>query len=183
MATTPSPSEMSATVARLPPQGQARTSTQSMRRRSWAHSIREPTRFTPPFPRLVRGRFRTAFSLSPPTRSGDVASPLATNGDATSGFFAVRFFLARGNLGVAPALPVSRGTTVARNGERGPNTPDKRWSGNRGGGIKLASLAKSCIGILARCVAPLRLGLRRRYATRPSARIDRRSKPHFGRAP
>ena len=65
----------------------------------------------------------------------------------------------------------------------GAHLRDKRWSGNRGGGIKLASLAKNCIGILARCVAPLRLGLRRRYATRPSARIDRRSKPHFGRAP
>jgi hypothetical protein len=56
-----------------------------------------------------------AFSLPPP-RSGDVPSPLATNGDASSGFFAVRFFfLARGNVGVAKALATGpRGTTEAR---------------------------------------------------------------------
>ena len=138
-----------------------------MRRRSWAHSIREPTGFTTPSPRLVRGPLRTALSRSPKARSGDVLSPLATNGDAASGFFAVRFFfLVRGNLGVAPALAGPRGTTSARNGERGPNTPDKGCSGNRGGGIKLASLAKNCIGIITRCVAPLRLGLRRRYLPR-----------------
>ena len=154
-----------------------------MRRRSWAHAIREPPGFTTPSPRLVRGRLRAAFSLSRP-RSGNVASPLATNGDAASGFFAVRFFfLARDNVGVAPALAGPRGTTAARSGERGPNTPDKRWSGNRGGGIKLDSRAKHCIGVITRCVAPLRLGLRRRYATRPSRSFDRRSKPHSGRAP
>ncbi|MEO5727839.1 MAG: hypothetical protein ABI134_33475 [Byssovorax sp.] len=65
------------------------------------------------------------------------------NGDASSGVFAIRFFfLARGNVAVAPALAGPRGTTAARSGERGPNTPDKRWSGNRGGGIKLDSRAK-----------------------------------------
>jgi hypothetical protein len=154
-----------------------------MRRRSWAHAIREPTGFTTPSPRLVRGRLRPAFSLSPP-RSGDVPSPLAANTDASSGFFAVRFFfLARGNVGVAPALAKGpRGTTAARSGERGPNTPDKRWSGNRGGGIKLASRDRNCTGVITRCVAPLRLGLRRRYAARPSARIDKRSKLNGGRA-
>ena len=112
-------------------------------------------------------------------------SPLATNSDASSGFFAFRFcFLARGNVGVAPAFATGpRGTTAARSGDRGPNTPDKRCNGNRGGGIRLASRDKNCIGVIARCVAPLRLGLRRRSATRPSARIDQRSKPHFGRAP
>jgi len=110
-----------------------------MRRRSWAHAIREPPGFTTPSPRLVRGRLRATFSLSRP-RSGNVPSPLATNGDASSGFFAVRFFfLARGNVAVAEALATGpRGTTEARSGERGPNTPDKRWSGKRGGGIKLA---------------------------------------------
>jgi hypothetical protein len=115
-----------------------------MRRRSWAHSIREPTGFTTPSPRLVRGRLRTAFSLSPPTRSGDVPSPPATNGDASSGFFAVRFFfLARGNLAVAEALATGpRGTTEARSGERGPNTPDKRWSGKRGGGTPAANYGR-----------------------------------------
>jgi hypothetical protein len=46
-------------------------------------------------------------------------------------------FLARGNVGVAPALGGPCGTTAARSGERGPNTPDRRWSGNRSGGIKL----------------------------------------------
>ena len=98
----------------------------------WAHSIRERTGFTTPSPRLVRGWLGTAFSLAPPTRSGDVLSPLATNADASSGFFAVRFFfLARGTLGAAPALAGPRGTTAARNAERGPNTPDKRWNGNR----------------------------------------------------
>ena len=78
-----------------------------MRRRSSAHSIREPTGFTTPSPRLVRGRLPPAFSLSPP-RSGDVPSPLATNADASSGFFALRFFfLARGALALArlAALP------------------------------------------------------------------------------
>ena len=111
-------------------------------------------------------------------------SPLAANTDASSSFFAVRFFfLARGNVGVAPALAKGpRGTTAARSGERGPNTPDKRWSGNRGGGIKLASRDRNCTGVITRCVAPLRLGLRRRYAARPSARIDKRSKLNGGRA-
>ena len=62
-----------------------------------------------------------AFSLSPP-RSGDVPSPQATNGDASSGFFAVRFFfLARGNVGVAPAFATGpRGTTAARSGALRP---------------------------------------------------------------
>ena len=155
-----------------------------MRRRSWAHAIREPPGFTTPSPRLVRGRLRAAFSLSRP-RSGNVPSPLATNGDASSGFFAIRFFfffLARGNVAVAPALAGPRGTTAARNGERGPNTPDKRCKGNRGGGIKLASRDKHCTGGITRCVAPLRLGLRSRYATRPSGSFDRRSKLHSGRA-
>ena len=122
-----------------------------MRRRSWAHSIREPSGFTTPSPRLVRGPLRTALSLSP--RSGNVPSPLAANGDGdtSSGFFAVRFFfLARGNVGVAKPLAGPRGTTAARNAERGPNTPDKRWNGNRGGGIKLASLAKNCTGVITR---------------------------------
>ena len=154
-----------------------------MRRRSWAHAIREPPGFTTPSPRLVRGRLRPAFSLSPP-RSGDAPSALAANTDASSGFFAVRFFfLARGNVGVAPALAAARGTTAARNGERGPNTPDKRCNGNRGGGIKLERRDKNCTGVITRCVAPLRLGLRRRYATRPSARMDKRSKLNGGRAP
>jgi type VI secretion system VgrG family protein len=97
-------------------------STQSTRRRSWAHSILRPPGFTTPSPRLGRGRLRTAFSLSRP-RSGNVPSLLATNGDASSGFFAVRFgffFLARGNVAVAPALAAARGTTAARSGERGP---------------------------------------------------------------
>ena len=123
--------------------------------------------------------------LSPPRRSGDDASPLATNADASSGFFIVRFFfLARGTVGVAPPLATGpRGTTAARSGDRGPNTPDKRCNGNRGGGIKLARRDKNCTGVITRCVAPLRLGLRRRYATRPSARIDKRSKLNGGRAP
>ena len=134
MATTTSLSEMSATIARLPPHRHAKTSIQSMRRRSWAHAIREPPGFTTPSPRLVRGRLRTAFSLSRP-RSGNVPSPLATNGDASSGFFAIRFFfffffLARvraGVVGAAPALATGpRGTTAARHGERGANTPDRR---------------------------------------------------------
>lgn len=114
----------------------ALASTQSTRRRSWAHSILPPPAFTTPSPRLVRGRLRTAFSLSPPTRSGDVPTPLATNGDASSGFFAVRFFfLARGNVSVTPAFATGpRGTTAARSGDRGPNTHDKRCNGNRGGG-------------------------------------------------
>ena len=86
-----------------------------MRRRSWAHAIREPSGFTTPSPRLVRGRLGPAFSLSPP-RSGDAPSALAANTDASSCVFAVRFFfLARGNVGVAPALATGpRGTTAAR---------------------------------------------------------------------
>ena len=113
-----------------------------MRRRSWAHAIREPPGFTAPSPRLVRGRLRTAFSPSLP-RSGNVPSPLATNGDASSGVFAIRVFsLARGNVAVAPALAGPRGTTAARSGERGPNTPDKRWSGNRGGGTPAANYGR-----------------------------------------
>ena len=171
-----------ATIARRPPQGQARTSTQSMRRRSWAHAIREPTSFMTPAPRLVRGRLSAAFSLSRPP-SGNAPSPLAKNGDASSGFFAIRFFfLARGNVAVGPALAGPRGNTAARRSERGPNTPDKRWSGNRGGGIKLDRRDKDCAGVITRCVAPLRLGMHRRYATRPSGSFDRRSKPHSGRA-
>jgi hypothetical protein len=52
----------------------------------------------------VRGPFGAAFSLARP-RSRDVPSALATRGDAASGFVGVvRFFLARGNVGVAPAL-------------------------------------------------------------------------------
>jgi len=106
------------------------------------------------------------------------------NGDASSGVFAIRFFffLARGNVAVAPALAGPRGTTAARSGERGPNTPDKRWSGNRGGGIKLARRAKHRIGVITGCVAPLRLGMHRGHATRPSRSFDRRSKPPSGRA-
>ena len=49
-------SEMSATIVRRPPQGQAKTSTKWMRRRSDAHSSLEPTGFTTPSPRLVRGQ-------------------------------------------------------------------------------------------------------------------------------
>ena len=51
--------------------------------------------------------------------------PLATNGDASSGVFAIRFFffLARGNVAVTPALAGPRGTTAARSGERGPKRP------------------------------------------------------------
>jgi hypothetical protein len=60
MATTTSLSEMSATIARLPPHRHAKTSTQSMRRRSSAHAIRERPGFTTPSPRLVRGRLRAA---------------------------------------------------------------------------------------------------------------------------
>jgi len=71
-------------------------------------------------------------------RSGNVPSPLTTHGDASSGVFAIRFFcffffLARANVAVAPALAGPRGTTAARSGERGPNTPDKRWSAERRG--------------------------------------------------
>ena len=49
-------------------------------------------------------------------------SPLATNSDASSGFFAFRFcFLARGNVGVAPAFATGpRGTTAARGGAPRP---------------------------------------------------------------
>ena len=50
-------------------------STQSTPRKSWAHSIREPPGFTTPSPRLVRGRLRTALSLSPPPRRGLRALP------------------------------------------------------------------------------------------------------------
>lgn len=74
---------------------------------------------------------RTAFLLSP-RRSGDVSAVLATNGDASSGFFAVRFFfLARGNVGVAKALAGSRGTTEARNGERDTVSGDTQTEAGR----------------------------------------------------
>ncbi|MEO5725800.1 MAG: hypothetical protein ABI134_29830 [Byssovorax sp.] len=92
-----------------------------MRRRSWAHSIREPPGFTTPSPRLVRGRLRAAFSLSRP-RSGNVPSPLATNGDASSGVFAI-FFLARGNVAVAPALAGPRGTRCRAQQRARPEYP------------------------------------------------------------
>jgi len=109
----------------------------------WAHSIREPPAFTTPCPRLVDGRIRTAFSLSPPTCSGDVLSPLAPKGDACSGFFIVRFFflLARQRRR-HPALAGPRGTAAARNAERGPNTPDKRCNGNRGSGTLAANYGR-----------------------------------------
>jgi hypothetical protein len=127
-----------------------------------------------------------AFSLSRP-RSGDVPSAVETNGDESSGFvFVVRFVVFRGHRFVdgVPALATGpRGTTSARNGERGATTPDRRCSGNRGGGINAAILANQCTGVITRCVAPLRLGFRRRYATRPSGRIDRRSKRNGGRPP
>jgi hypothetical protein len=117
----------------------------------------------------VRGSLGAAGSLARP-RSGDVPSAVETNGDALSGFVGVVFrffFLARGNVGVAPALATGPlGTTAARNFERGPNTPDRRCNGKRGGGIKLDSRARNCIGVITRCVAPLRLGLRSRYLPR-----------------
>jgi hypothetical protein len=102
---------------RPPPTAPARQNIHPiMRPGSWAHSIREPPGFTTPSPRLVRGRLRTAFSPSRP-RSGNVPSPLATNGDASSGFFAIRFFfLARGNVAVAPALAQAARGVLAHRG-------------------------------------------------------------------
>jgi hypothetical protein len=51
-----------------------------------------------------------------------------------SGGVAVRFFfffLARGLVGVAKALATGPdGTTAARSGDRGANTPDSRCKGN-----------------------------------------------------
>ena len=70
-------------------------------------------------------------------RSGQALAPLRgreTSGDAPSRFLGVafRFVFARDNVGVASALAADpRGTTAARSGERGPNTPDKRCKGNR----------------------------------------------------
>jgi hypothetical protein len=58
--------KMSPTRARRPPQGPARTSTQPMRRTSWAQSILAPAGFTTPSPRLVRGPFGAAGSLARP---------------------------------------------------------------------------------------------------------------------
>ena len=48
------------------------------------------------------------------------------------GAFIVRFFfLTRGEVSVAPALATGPlGATVARNGDRGANTPDWRCSAN-----------------------------------------------------
>jgi hypothetical protein len=48
-------------------------------------------------------------------------------------------------------------------------------------GINAAILAKHCMGVITRCVAPLRLGMHRRYATRPSARIELANQPKFTR--
>jgi hypothetical protein len=94
----------------------------------------------------------------------------------------VRLLWARGEVAIAEALATGpREITAARNCERGANMPDSRCNGNRGGGIDAASLAKHCTGVITR-VAPLRLGMHRRYATRPSGRIDERSKLNGGRA-
>jgi hypothetical protein len=135
-----------ATNARRPPHGQASTSTQSTRHRSFAHAIRVPTGFTTPSPRLVRGPFGAAFSPSRP-RSGDAPSAVETSDDALSVVVVVVrfFFLARGNTcdGAPPLATGPLGTTAARNGERGANTPDRRRRGNRGGGIKAETRAKA----------------------------------------
>ena len=96
-----------------------------------------------PSPRLVRGPLAAAFSLArPPSRN--VPSPLAPRGDALSGGVGVRFFfLARGKVGVAPALATGPlGTTAARNRERGANTPGSRCNGNRGGGTPAANYGR-----------------------------------------
>src|SRR5512132_2431846 len=91
-------------------------------------AVRDVGDVTTPSPRLVRGRLPTAFSLARP-RSGDVPAALETSGDAVAAFV-FRFFLARvraGVVGVAKALATGpRGTTAARHGERGANTPDRR---------------------------------------------------------
>jgi hypothetical protein len=92
-----------------------------------------PAAFTTPSPRLVRRPLGATLS-----RSGDVPSAVATHGDASSGtvrvvFFVFRFVFARGNGGVTPALATGPlGTTAARSGERGANTPEKRCNGKRG---------------------------------------------------
>ena len=164
MATTTSLSEMSATIARRPPHRHAKTSTRSIRRSRWAHAIRVPATFPTPSPRRVGRRLGATLS-----RSGDVPSAVATHGDASSGTVrVVVFVLARGNVGVPPALATGPlGTTAARSGERGANTPEKRCNGKRGGGIKAAILAKYCTGVITRCVTPLRLGLRSGFGKRP----------------
>jgi hypothetical protein len=130
---------------------------------------------------LAGERAAAVFSLAR-SPSGDVPSALATYGDAASGV-GVRLFGARGEVAIAKALATGpRVITATRTCERGANTPDSGSDGNRGGGINAASLAKQCTGVITRCVAPLRRGMHRRYATRPSGRIDERSKRNGGRA-
>jgi hypothetical protein len=77
-ATITSRSEMSATIARRPPQEHAKTSTKSTRRSSWVHSSLPQEGFPTLSLRSVSGRLCTAFSLSLP-RSGDVPSVVETS--------------------------------------------------------------------------------------------------------
>ena len=101
----------------------------SMRRRSWAHAIREPTGFTTPSPRLVRGRLPTAFSLSPP-RSGDVPSALETSGEAVAAFV-FRFFLARVRAGSRHGSTGHHGSAPRRAGGEHAGQALKRVAGRR----------------------------------------------------
>ena len=66
---------------------------------------------------------------------------------------------------------------------RRAKTPANRTRGNRGGAMSDATRARNCTAVMTRCVAPFFRRLRSRYATRPSDRMDNRSRLKGGRAP
>ncbi len=68
------------------------------------------------------------------------------------------------SVAVAPALAGPRGIAAARNGERGPNTPDKRCNGNR---RRSCGLPGWLPGVPRLC-----LRLRRRYQGWPPTQKD-----------
>jgi hypothetical protein len=97
--------------------------------------------------------------------------------------FFLRFFFGFGGFARTTLDAGRSATTAARIGELGANTPAKRTSGKRGGGMRAAMRARSWTGVITRWVAPLRRGFRRKYATRPSGRSDMRSRLKGGLAP
>jgi hypothetical protein len=130
--------------------------------------MRAPTGLMIPAPRLVR-RLVAGTVSSTGLRLDGVFSSVPSVGKAVFDDVLSVALLLCGRVSAVAAVafaPAPCGTTWARQGERGANTPASRNKGNLGGGMIDASLAKKAIGSSTKCVAPLRRGLRKVGARR-----------------